>query len=407
MMNKNTFLSWIVPVLLLFLGSVASGEQLPQSVLDTLKHREQTLNHSAFKWNVVIAEQDSGITPKKAQEMRRSAQKEWEDRFRKQGMTDEEQIRKAAQSATESVLASLVGGTVKYSNTRTFDRDGRMMLVNGSVQSITNIVDDYIQLYDGNTTLLACNKSRSVKGDLLPVEDPSVWQSQGESVRYPSPMPLGLDLAPEHFVILTGLTPLEDRGIHWSTVSVTPSSWELEAQASQSADGAAFTVNMTLNRKYGDAPSDIRIKHLGWSEEFHVEAFRRYQDEWVVDKAVYTKSIPHLLDIYQTWNLQSITPGEPISIKLAHRNPVHDYRLLGTNLSFRRIMAAEMQHNRDIVYYPWSGRIPDTEDFKKLYGRQHPGEATPDPKSSASLPFVGGLLCLVGGVWMFKRRGVS
>jgi len=63
--------------------------------------------------------------------------------------------------------------------------------------------------------------------------------------------------------------------------------------------------------------------------------------------------------------------------------------------------------SNNVVYYAWTGNFPSIEQLKALYNKQHPGEASPDPKKTSSLPFIGGLMMLVGGVWMFRRRGGS
>ncbi len=407
-MNKKIFLPLIVLVIPFFLWAAASGDQLPQTVTDTLKHREQRLGHSAFSWSLAVKEQDFGVVPQQTQSMQVSLEKHWEDVYRKQGMTDEKMIHESAQTITGRLLKMMQGGAVNYSNVWHFDRDGQQTLVKGTTQSIIGGVDDYSHLYDGTAMLLVHDQSRIAGGGPVSPEDPSVWRFPGESVRYSISQPLGLQLTPEHLTVLTGLTPLEMRGLDWKVLSATTGEWLLEAKTNdRQHDAEPLTVDMTLDRKHDNVPTKIRVKHYRWSEEFRSENLRRYQGEWITDKAVYTKEVPQSVSIQQTWTLQSTAPVKPIVVKMQRARLVHDYRLLKGEVNFKRVMSAEMQHNRDIVYYPWSGHIPGAEDLKALYKRQHPGEATPDPKSSASLPFAGGLLCLVGGVWMFKRRGVS
>jgi len=89
------------------------------------------------------------------------------------------------------------------------------------------------------------------------------------------------------------------------------------------------------------------------------------------------------------------------------RQQVIDYRLLGSNFINPHAFLARLddEQEKQVVLYQWPGQFPNVADLKHLRDKQHPGESTPDPIKSASLPFVGGLMCLVGGVWMFKRRG--
>ena len=406
-MKKNVFLSLTVLAIPFFLWGAASGEQLPQSVVDTLKQREQHLSNSAFSWNRAIKEEDMGISPQQAQSMRASMQKNWEGVYRKQGMTDENMIRDSSRIMSDRLLKMMQGGLISYSNTWHFDRDGQRTLVKGTVQNIIGAVNDYSQLYDGTAMLVVNDQSRVAEGGSVSPGDPAVWQYPGDSIRYSIPQPLGLQLMPEHFAMLTGSMPLEIRGLDWNVVSATAGEWSLKARTKDGHDAEPLTVTMTLDRNHDNVPTEIRVKHYRWSEEFRSENLRHYQGEWITDKAIYTKEVPQSARVQQTWTLQSIAPTKPIVVELQHVRLVHDYRLLKGNVNRKTIRIAEMQHRRGIVYYPWVGRIPSLEELKALDKRQHPGEATPDPKTSSSLPFAGGLLCLVGGVWMFKRRGVS
>ena len=70
-----------------------------------------------------------------------------------------------------------------------------------------------------------------------------------------------------------------------------------------------------------------------------------------------------------------------------------------------------------IVSYRWTGKFPSDTEVTRIHEKQHPGEASPDMGQSgagsatsaanmigSAMPFAGGVLCLVGGVWMFKQR---
>jgi len=405
-MNIMTFLRVLSLAAASTVSAAAWGDQVPRSLADTLQQREQHLSSSTLDWQFTDEELHRPMmTPAQIQVARIAGEKSWEERSRKAGAKDENEIKSSAIANTEQAITVLQGGSLKYSNGWRFERDGASTLVTGTTKSLGGLATTQQQFYEGDLALGVSLFSRLADGTKVSGIDPAVWRTAGDSIRYPNPLTWNLDLAPEHFAMLVGLNPLTLYGAKWELLSTTANAWVIGAHLSVGNFPATFRV--TLDRLHGGAPSDIKITKPRQSQEFHAEGFRLREGAWFPDKVHVVSHVADMLDTDQVWTLQSVIPSQPLHLTLKQPNPVHDYRLLGIGLSEKTIQSAEMGHHHDIVYYQWNGQFPSANDIAKLHQRQHPGEATPDPKSSASLPFVGSLLCLVGGVWMFKRRGVS
>jgi hypothetical protein len=405
-MNMMTFLRVLCFAIASTVPVAAWGNPVPQSLVDTLQHREQHFSSSTFNWQFTDEELHHPLlTPEKIRAARIAGEKGWEEQFRKAGAKDENEIKRAAIDNTNQELAILRGGSLKYSNGWRFERSGVSTLVTGTTESLGGLASTQQQFYEADLALSVPLFSRLADGTKVSDTDPSVWRTAGDSIRYPNPLTWSLGLAPEHFAMLIGLNPLTLYGVNWQLLSTTANAWVIGTHLT--ADGFPATFQITLDRLHGGAPSDIKITKSRQSQEFHAEGFQLHEGVWFPHRVHIVSHAAEMLDTDQSWTLQSVLPSQPLQVTLKLPNPVHDYRLLGVGLSQKTIQSAEMGKHHDIVYYQWEGQFPSANDIEKLHQRQHPGEATPDPKSSASLPFVGGLLCLVGGVWMFKRRGVS
>lgn len=384
--------------------NTAQAIPLPQGITNSLQQREERLSHFTYEWQLVDNQHILGLSPEQLATQKKAMETGWAARYRKEGITDEKLLRQYAQGATRDVIKFMGGGAVTYSNIWKFERDGPATLLTGTVQSLTDYTSTYRQYYNGDAALVVADSIHSTNGKSFSTFDPAVWGGTTESVRYASPVPQGLETTPEHLAMLANFNPIAVYGAEWSLTATTPDAWVITAQAMQ--NGYPITLQETLSRKYNAAPSEILTKGVGFSYSVHVRHFRQYQGEWIADQVDYTKDAPKFASETQTWTLQSINPSQPLTVVLSGHRPVHDYRLLGQNLSERTINNAERKgHNRDIVYYPWKGQFPSREELMSIHNKDHPGEATPDPKQASSLPFAGGLMMLVGGVWMFRRRG--
>jgi len=415
-MNIATFLRVLCVFVSLTLSVVAWGDQIPQSLAVTLQQREQHLSSSTFNWQLTDTENHYPLfPPDKIRMMRIQGEKEWEQQFRRWGATKESEIKPAAIANTENMLKNFQGGLVNYSNKWLFERNGASTLVTGTTESLSGLVAAQQQYYDANLVLVAPVSSHQADGRKVTPNDPVVWQAVGDGTRYSSPLITDLGLTPEHFAMLIGINPVTLHGANWQIISTTPSAWVIGTHITEGRFPCAIQV--TLDRLRGNATSDIKIQKPEQSRDFHADSFRLYQGMWLPDKIHMTSHAAHFSDIKQNWVLLSITPSKAIQVHLSPLAFVHDYRLLGANLTQKTILNAETGQHHDIVMYQWKGHFPSMSDLENFHQHEHPGEASPDigqagassPLSTASvigssLPFAGGVLLLTGGVWMFKQR---
>lgn len=378
------------------------GAELPRAVGTGLQQHELNLQQTTFVWELSDETQHAAMPADEIADNQKQLKKSYAARYRRIGMTDETQIQKLVQQDLDRFTKAMKQSTTHYSNSWRFVRDSQSALVSGSVQYTSNTTYPFRQLYDGAEALLAEDTSA---GQPRLMSAPIVWRTSGESIRNFPPIIQGLNLSPEHLTLLAGLNPLAMHGVQWKLISTTPDTWTLEAQIEHA--NTPVDVQMMLDRKHDNVPAEIQMITGKASETFTAESFRHYQGVWICDKVLYKKDVPGVVSATQQWVLQSLEPSKPIIVNLPQGRRVHDYRLMGQDLNWQDIQNADTPNSKRLVYYSWPGHFLSLDELKQIYQKQHPGEATPDPKSSASLPFVGGLLCLVGGVWMFKRRGVS
>ncbi len=387
----------------------AQAGDLPAKVVKALQERDRTLNHLTSSWRLSDKEQTfCSLPPTQLETMRKKMEVGFEADYRKRGIIDEAKIKHDVQDSVQNIMTALQGGAVAYTNVWSFQRDGSTALISGTTQSFNGFISTFRQFYDKDSAVTVFDDNHSVKGLALPKLTPIAWRTSGESISYPVSSSASLDLSPEHLVFLLGSNPLSLRGLDWKLQSQSPASLVLNSIFN--VEHTTYSIRMILAVKNGFAPSEIVVQSGHNVERYTASSFRRYKDTWIGDRVEYSKDAPGFVRVAQVWNLQSLTASPPIEFKIAGHEFVRDFRLVGPDLSSTALDKAGMRQDSrfgKIVYYQWPGHFPSDEEVKQIYQKQHPGEATPDPKSSASLPFVGGLLCLVGGVWMFKRRGVS
>ncbi len=389
-------------ILLLVLGSIiwntAVAEELPKTDALALQQREQNLGHQTYDWNCT---EDVSVPARDTHHVS-------EVQITEQARQMAKQTHITEQQAVEEVrrdLAALAGGySIRSHSTQRFEANGDMMKIS-RVDPATASSQQTVEYYGNGFGLMV--KDSIHLPNMKDVTHPAVWGCEGNGVRWRSPFQDGLNLSPEDFAILTGKNPVAMYGGQWKLVKATPTSWLLEMQVNK-GNFAPFSARMTLDREHGGAPSQISIKGSDWSSEYNVSHYTKHEGNWICTEVSYSEDHPEVLSRKRTFVLTNVVKSEPIVMSLPSHVYVNDYRLLGQNLTTGDVLLNLKKPQSDkITSYLWSGQLPHLTELEQIYQKQHPGEATPDPKANASLPFVGGLLCLVGGVWMFKRRGVS
>lgn len=379
---------------------------LPQSVSDGLQRHDSISQQTTFVWQLSEETQHTAMRPDELASNQKQLEKSYAAIYRRTGVTDEAQIRKLVQQNISLFTKAVGQSTISYSNSWRFVRDHQRLLISGAVQHTSRSTYAYRQFYDGSAALLVEDDDQTAGPHARSMSAPVIWRTSGESICNFAPVVQGLNVLPEHLAMLTGLNPLAMHGAQWKLVSTTPDTWTLKAQV-EHAD-TPVDVQIILDRKHDNIPAEIQMITGKASETFTAQGFRQYQGGWICDKALYKKDVPGVVSATQQWVLQSLEPSKLISVNLPQRLQVHDYRLMGPDLNWQDIQNADTPNSKHLVYYSWPGQFPNLDELRQMYQKQHPGEASPDPgKTSSSLPFVGGLLCLVGGVWMFKRRGMS
>jgi hypothetical protein len=389
-------------VALLTLLNESSSADVPTNVNERLQKHELSLQQTTLVWRIDVDEQRVAMPLDDAASLRKQLEKSYAASFRKAGMRDETQIQKLVQEDMSGFTKAMNQTAFHYADSWEFAHDNQSVLVSGAIQYNSKIPYYFHQFYSGENALVV----EDLPADQTRLMSPPVaWRTSGESIRNFSPVVQGLNLSPEHLALLIGLNPMAMHGAQWQLSSATPDNWILKTKVAHA--NSTVDVQMTLDRKHDNLPSEIKMMTDQTSETFSAESFRRYQNDWICDKVVYQKSVPGHISVTQHWVLQSLEPTKPLVVKVPSGNRVHDYRLMGQDLNWQDMQNEDAHGNKPLVYYSWPGQFPSLDELKQLYQKRHPGEATPDPQASSSLPVVGGLLCLVGGVWMFKRRGVS
>ncbi len=168
-------------------------------------------------------------------------------------------------------------------------------------------------------------------------------------------------------------------------------------------------VRVTLDRSDDDAPTTIEVTKPYRKTVVSATHYRKYNNVWICDRASYLDEVQSILTVKQDWVLNKQTPSQPFKVPGPKHILVDDYRLMGPTIVTNGLPFNPTRAEAgSLVHYFWKGSFPSLSELKNLHDLQYPGESTPDSvKTGSSLPFIGGMMCLVGGVWMFKRRGVS
>ena len=389
----NFFVSTFA-VSILLIGSAKSA-LLPAALTANLVQREQRLGETTLAWKITS-----------------------------HASLDANMRKHDRNSLTPERLPPIINGVALWH----IAMKGSSTLVSGSgLNSLPKIVPPvYSQFYDGDVGVVVQNpvygtlKNRAGKSIRINVASgPEVWSSPGDSRLYPCPSSLSLNLAPAHFVTLAGISPLGMYGIHWTLVSETNKAWNIKGLVPLSNSMDRERLFVTLSRAYGGAPTKISCESLQTpkKEDWEVTGFRHYKDIWIGSEVIHHMSAPGIVKTTEDYKLQSVSVSMPLSLPLPKGSQMRDYRLVGDDLSENDIYQANQHHKRGLVYYQWTGHVPTLNDLQQIYQKQHPGEAAPDVSQNgvgaststasiinSTLPFAGGILCIIGGVWMFKQR---
>ncbi len=402
--------------------SVSHADPIPASVVSMLQKREDVTKKLKFVWKQQEIFQSQGLKPETISRLQKQAGTVPNKVLKEHHISQSETSHWARDEKQQ--ISSLANNSASTSHsTWTFQRFGGQTLVTGSREVMPGTTAISTQYYNGANALLIYGSSQSTDGRNAAPLDPVEWSSSGEAIRFRCPFQDGLDLFPEHFVLLSSFNPLSMYGEQWSLVSQSSASWQIKAHIIKGSF-APFTVLINLSRSHDGLPSTVKIKsdNLPWSATMNVEGYKYYKGEWLCSQVNFTFDAPGILHRQQKWTLQSISESKPITVSVPHDRFIHDYRLIGKDLTTNNVLDAETKEQRDVALYHWSGQFPTLDDLKKMHQKQYPGEALPDsgqssavspglstPAARASLtssvlPFVGGVCCLVGGAWMFQHR---
>lgn len=401
---------------------VSHADPVPAFTVSMLQKREDATKQLDFVWKQQEIFQSQGLKPETISRLQKQADTVPSKLLREHRISQSEASRWDNDEKQQVSGLANNSSSTSYS-TWTFQRFGGQTLVTGSREVMPGTTATSTQYYSGANALLVYGPSQSNDGKNAAPPDPVEWSSSGEAIRFRSPFQDGLDLFPEHFVLLASFNPLSMYGEKWSLVSQSPAFWQIKAHITRGSF-APFTVLINLSRGHDGLPSTVKIKsdNLPWSATMNVEGYKRYKGEWLCSQMNFTFDAPGILHRQQKWTLQSISESKPITVSVPHDRFVHDYRLIGKDLTTNNVLDAETKDRRNVALYHWLGQFPTLDDLKKMHQKQHPGEALPDPGQSSAvspglstpaaranligsvLPFAGGLMCVVGGVWMFQHR---
>lgn len=397
----------VFTLLIVGVGAV-SASPLPQVLISTLQKREQSLAHDTFNWQVDYKEIEAGEPAQEIAKQQRAVAEQVPAQLRQRGITNDNIIRQQVQSLVQHLAGEV--NTVTYTSSTNWQiaQNGNETLVAGArelLASPNHGSSEYYHQYYNKDAAIVINDKREIDGSETKSDDAYAWTSFGDSIRYRNLYEGGLGLIPEHFVVLTGLNPLTIYGAHWHLVSETAEYWKLATDVSQRSY-PQFHIEVTLSRSHGGASSRIQVTGGKEILSFDTQSYRLSNGVWLCDKVKFSDNFPGDTK-EQLWSLHDV--GSTNTINLAYKKSgfVHDYRLLGPELDVHVLPVLHSQQQDHLIIYRWPGYLPSIDELKVMQAKQHPGESTPDPKEASSLPFVGGLMMLVGGVWMFRRRGGS
>lgn len=366
-------------------GAIAQSIPMPAMLSTKLLQRENKLDRTSLTWQINQERSIQGAPAKFVPGILRNAEITAKTEARRDGLTNKSDVDILVKSRVEAIRAFTKPHTVSFTNTWQFSRDNRTVLVEGKVDAV-GYPATLAQSFYGEGVGLNFVQSLSQK-PLVRIWGSSVGDATRTSMRSQD----GLNISPEDQVMLTGLNPLDMYGAKWKLITSTEKVWVIEA-TDQAQSVAPIKVQVTLSRIYGGAPIELDMKGPSWSATYRAEKFGLQNGTWLCSKVIYNEQWPGI-QTKKTWSFERATAIKRLSIASATIPN-------GTDV-------IDSRRNPEITY-AWNGHILSSDELKSLDKLRHPGESTPDPGKTSSAnfsPFIGGMLCIVGGVWMFKRRG--
>lgn len=266
----------------------------------------------------------------------------------------------------------------KFEDTWQFQCDGEKTLVSGSLTGppSQNMVTSNQHYYENNKGVIV-NLSHAFEKDKQrqngPLNAPTVWGCPGDCVRYRSAFLHGLDLTPEDFALLAQKNPLTMYGVEWKLQSETPEKRIYTAEITK-GERSPCTITLTLDKQHDNLPSLIECKGRGWEAVYRVTDYKQQGEHWLpakIDSFDRVGNDGH--QVTRNWTLISVEPSSKIAFVLPKKSePVEDYRLMGTNLTVGKAIAADGNKNPAIKRYTAEGIIPSEGVLvPHLSGRRH------------------------------------
>jgi len=391
------------------LGAVFSSSCSAQqpSLITSLQQREQSLDQSTYSWqvtqNVTVADpsarSETVVLKQAAEEARKDAAK--------QGITDQQAVEKFVQQKVSDVSDMERGFSIATTKLWQINRNPNIILASGEMQNSPYYAGGFHEYYGQKFGIFVNDYGKDVAtGASVSTISPKIWGCSGDCAYFRNPFQDGLNLSPEDLAVLTGKNPLAMYGAKWKVLAETPTTVVLATQVKQDGNDP-FSLQLTLDKSHANAPSQLELRGLGslkWSSTLRVTGFVKHAGGWI-SEAVASSYDQSTITIKRQWKLQSVDASKPIDVTISRKARASDYRLLGENLSPESVTLASVNHDRRIASYTWPGHLPSLEQLKIISKQNSSNSTTSRNLAMASLPALGGVLCLVGGMWMFKRRG--
>ncbi len=387
--------------------SIHSWADVPQEVQSALVARQNLCAKTTFVWNVSVAKSQPNPNAKDYAQEQKNIVQQTELRAKKMGITNHSQVQRFVQRELQILQNAENGYSFNFADQWRFSNNNQVTEVVGRNQFTPSASFNYYERYEDNQGMIANTDFKSAGLAY-------VWATAGGSTQFFSPFQNSLNLRPDDFALFAGKNPLNMYAAKWKVTSKAGNPIVLETQQTQGAF-APFKLSMTLDATHGYVPLQIRTVGKIWAATDTVQDFQMFKGSWM---PVHVTIDEHWYDIqiHRRMTLAAVKPTVTAISKIPKLSVV-DYRLIGKNLFTAQIQDADRHKDPRITSYPWSGSIPSLNKLNKLQQQQNPGESSPDvgqtgagnPSSAASmassfLPFAGGVLCLAGGVWMFKQR---
>ena len=406
----------LTQLLLLLLGFAyplsTSAASLPPELVKGLDAREQKLKYTTFVWGIVENRKYEPSDPKAVAADARQTAVQARSRAQQKGIKDNQAVQKFVDKEVALTQRLEQGYHFSFSDKWNFVCNGAATSVAGHNQFSPSSSVKYLQYYGDGQGVLAQYGVKSADTSPSVI---NIWSCSGNCIQQTYPFPESLNLSATDFAVLLGKDPTKVYGSVWSVTSSNAQNIQIEAELGKGSRYPS-TIKITLDKDHGYAPSYAEVHSSSWLMKCFVKRFRPYQGTWIsADVSVSEKWFQDLTQ-ERDWKLQQVKPSHLLVLNFSKTSEVLDYRLLNKDPMPGDILKASQKQDTKLVQYYWPGKLPSIDALTRLDQQQHPGEGTPDPSQSGSaaasaskmvssaLPFIGGVLCLVGGVWMFKQR---